>query len=350
MGGKGRGWVKKGLKIGLILACSILLLSSLALADPMPKKVGLCLPEAGTDKGWNEQARVGLEKVAKKYNIEIVLGEGLGYADIKPTLRDMAKKGCELIILHASGYATSGSEIEKETGVKIVLAESPDKMIIPGRVGGIRTHAGPGGYLAGYLAGKVTKSNIVGVVTSAESGTACRVIAGFVQGLKASNPNCKFLYSLIGEAAYADAAGAKRNADDQIAAGADVIFGHGDGASFGMLQACSSGKKAWFIDLIGDKRDIDEADILLSSVYMDFSIVYDEILQSIANGDFGKVYYVEVENGGIYLLDINKKVPQKIVAELGNVEDEIKSGKIKVVDKPKSEELHAYIKEMFPKK
>lgn len=341
--------MKSALKILLITACSIFLLTSFALADPMPKKVGLCLPEAGTDKGWNEQALVGLQKVAKKYNFELVLGEALGYADIKPTLRDMAKKGCEVIILHASGYATSGSEIENETGVKIVLAESPDKMIIPGRVGGIRTHAGPGGYLAGYLAGKVTKSNIVGVVTSAESGTACRVIAGFMQGLKASNPKAKFLYNLIGQAAYADAAGAKRNADDQIAAGADVIFGHGDGASFGMLQACSAGK-AWFIDLIGDKRDIDKADILLSSVYFDFSVVYDEIMQSIANGDFGKVYYVEVENGGIYLLDINKKVPQNIVQELANVESEIKAGKIKVVDKPKSDELHAYMKEMYPKK
>ena len=342
--------MKNVLRISLILACSVFLLSSFALADPMPKKVGLCLPEAGTDKGWNEQARVGLEKVSKKYGFEIVLGEGLGYADIKPTLRDMAKKGCEVIILHASGYANSGSEIEKETGVKIVLAESPDKLIIPGHVGGIRTHAGPGGYLAGYLAGKVTKSNIVGVVTSAESGTACRVIAGFIQGLKASNSSCKFLYNLIGQAAYADAAGAKRNADDQIAAGADVIFGHGDGASFGMLQACSSGKKAWFIDLIGDKRDIDKADILLSSVFFDFSVVYDEIMQSIQKGDFGKVYYVEVDNGGIYLLDINKKVPANIVEELSKVEGEIKAGKIKVVDKPKSDELHAYMKEMFPAK
>ena len=75
--------------------------------------------------------------------------------------------------------------------------------------------------------------------------------AAFAQGLKSVNPSAKLLYSVIGEDAYADAAGGKRNTEDQIAVGADVIFGQGDGSSFGMLQACSikkagDGGKAWY--------------------------------------------------------------------------------------------------------
>jgi basic membrane protein A and related proteins len=321
-------------------------------AGSLPTKVGLCLPEPGTDKGWNEQARVGLEAVAEKYNFEMVLAEALGYQDIKPTLRDLVRKGCDLIILHASGYATSGSEIEKEYGVKMVLAESPNNMIVPGRISGIRSHAGPGGYLAGVLAARTSRTNIIGAVTSAETGTSCRAIAGYLQGLKATNPNSKFVYNLIGQAAFADAAGAKRNTTDQIAMGVDVVFGHGDGASFGMLQACSmkkakDGGKAWFIDLIGDKRDIDKADVLLSSVLFDFSVVYDEIIQSILKDTFGRVHYVKVEDGGIYLLDPNSAVPESVIDELKSVKEKIISGSIKVVDYPRPKDFHDYLKKMM---
>jgi simple sugar transport system substrate-binding protein len=197
----------------------------------------------------------------------------------------------------------------------------------------------------------MTRSNIIGAVTSAETGTACRAIAGYIQGIKATNPSCQFKYNLIGQAAFADAAGAKRNTADQIAMGVDVVFGHGDGASFGMLQACSTKKardrgKAWFIDLIGDKRDIDKAGVLLSSVIFDFTVVYDEIIQSVLNDTFGRVHYVEVENGGIYLMKTHPDVPQAVRDEIKSVRKKIMMGEIKVVDYPKSAPFHEYMKKM----
>ena len=321
--------------------------------NPAPKIVGLCLPEAGTDKGWNEQAKVGLEKVSKKYGFKMILAEALGYGDIKPTLRDLVKKKCELIITHASGYQTVAPEIARETGVKVTTVEN-HKDITPGRISDIDTDPGPGAYLAGILAGRMTRSNIVGIVVSGEPPTWNRMSAAFAQGLKSVNPKAKLLYSVIGEAAYADAAGAKRNTEDQIAVGADVIFGQGDGASFGMLQACSikrarDGGKVWFIDVIGDKRSIDRADVLLSSILFDFSVVYDEIIQSIINGTFGKQHWNAVSNGSVYLLKPNKAVSQKVKAEVEAARRKILSGEIKVVNIPGAEDLRKYLSEIFPK-
>ncbi|MGD9363924.1 MAG: hypothetical protein PVH85_34000, partial [Desulfobacterales bacterium] len=77
----------------LSLIISSLLSINLAAAGDPPKLVGLAIPEAGTDKGWNEQGKAGLEKVAQKYGFKIELAEALGYGDIKPTLRDMVNKG-----------------------------------------------------------------------------------------------------------------------------------------------------------------------------------------------------------------------------------------------------------------
>jgi simple sugar transport system substrate-binding protein len=323
-----------------------------AAGDP-PKLVGLALPEAGTDKGWNEQGKVGLEIVAEKYGFKIELAEALGYGDIKPTLRDMVKKGCALIICHASGYQTVAPEIARETGVKVTTVEN-HRDVTPGLISDIDTQPQGGSYLAGWLAGKMTRSNIVGIVASAEPPTWNRMSAGFAQGLKASNPNSKLLYSVIGEEAYADAAGGKRNTRDQIAVGADVIFGMGDGASFGMLQACATkkagdGGKAWFIDVIGDKRAIDKADVLLSSVIMDMSVVYEEVIKSYMTGTFGQQHWVGMDNGAIYLLELNKAVPGSVKEELKLIEQQIVAEEIEVVDIPTAVELHKFLKETFPR-
>ena len=116
--------MKKTDLIIFCLAVFILLSINPAAAGNPPQLVGLAIPEAGTDKGWNEQGKAGLEVVAEKYGFKMELAEALGYGDIKPTLRDMVKKGCELIICHAAGYQTVALEIAKETGVKVTTVEN----------------------------------------------------------------------------------------------------------------------------------------------------------------------------------------------------------------------------------
>ena len=49
------------------------------------------------------------------------------------------------------------------------------------------------------------------------------------QGVKATEPDIKIIYAVIGPAAYSDAAGGKRVTEAVIGAGADIIFGQGDG-------------------------------------------------------------------------------------------------------------------------
>ena len=173
----------------------------------------------------------------------------------------------------------------------------------------IETQAQEVAYLAGVLAGKTTQTGTVGVVVSGEPPTWNYMTVGFAEGLKAAKSDAKMLYSVIGEAAYDDAAGAKRVTEQQLAADADVIFGMGDGASFGMIQAIEEhnaqegATKAWFIDVIGDKK-AEHGDVLLSSVLFDYTGIYKQMLDDLAAGTFGKIYTMDVKNGGVRLLDV----------------------------------------------
>ena len=116
------------------------------------------------------------------------------------------------------------------------MIENP-KAVEPELVSDIETQAQEVAYLAGVLAGQMTKTGRSAIVVSGEPPTWNYMTVGFAEGLKATNGSAKLLYSVIGEAAYDDSAGAKRVTEQQLAAGADIIFGMGDGASFGMIEA-----------------------------------------------------------------------------------------------------------------
>ena len=121
-----------------------------------------------------------------------------------------------------------------------------------------------------------------------------------------------------------------------------------------MLQACSTkkardGGKVWFIDVIGDKRSIDRADVLLSSILFDFSVIYNEIIDTVIDGSFGKQHWISVSNKAVYLLNPNKAVSEKIKKEVDVTRNKILSGEVKVVDIVTAADLHKYLGESFPK-
>ena len=118
---------------------------------------------------------------------------------------------------------------------------------------------------------------------------------------------------MIGPAAYSDAAGGKRVTEAVIASGADIIFGEGNGSSFGMLQAVETtpavdGGKAYFIDVIGDKTSIDKG-FLLSSVVWDLTPVYTAMINDLKAGTYGSHNYdINLADGSMHLLKTAKDV------------------------------------------
>ena len=298
------------------------------------KTVGMVVPASKTDLGWNQQGADGLTAVAKELGITAKIQENAGYDDITPTLKDLKDDGAQLIICHASGYQTVCPEFAAAEQVPVAVIENP-KAVMPNLVSDIETQAQEVAYLAGVLAGRTTKTRTVGIVVSGEPPTWNYMTVGFAEGLKASNGSAKLLYSVIGEAAYDDSAGAKRVTEQQLAAGADIIFGMGDGASFGMIEAIRDFNKdhkdapARFIDVIGDKSK-DYSDVLLTSVLFDYAPTYKQMIEDLKNGTFGKVYTLDVKNGGVRLLDLPDDVPQDVKDAVKKAQDEIVAGKIKV--------------------
>lgn len=324
---------------------ALLLILSLAACDSQPvapppaagstgavKNVALLLPASRTDQGWNQQATDSITTVAKKHGFKLEVAENLGYDDITPVLRDLTERGFDLIICHASGYQTVCPELANQAKVKVAVVENPGA--IGPNVSDIETQAQEVAYLAGVAAAKLTRSKKVGIVVSGEPPTWNFMTVGFAEGVKATNPAVEIIYSVIGEAAYEDAAGAKRVTESELAAGADIILGMGDGASFGMLQAiqeynAQNGAQARFIDVIGNKSN-QYRDVLLTSVLFDYGGLYDQMLGDLEQGTFGKVYTMDVASGGVRLLEFPSDVPAEVVKTVEQAKADLITGKIKV--------------------
>src|SRR5690606_4345086 len=125
----------------------------------------------------------------------------------------------------------------------------------------------------------------VGIVVSGEPPSWNSQSAGFAEGVRAENPDVTITYAVIGPAAYSDAAGGRRVTESVIASGADIIFGQGNGSSFGMIQAvetatAADGGKVHFIDVIGDKSSV-AGEVLLTSVIWDITPVYTAMIEDL---------------------------------------------------------------------
>jgi simple sugar transport system substrate-binding protein len=328
---------KRKVSANLVAASALALAAMLGTASlagaAEVKSIAVLVPEQGTDFGWNQQGVDAARAVAEKYGLDFMPAEGLGYGDVRPTLRELAEDGASLMIAHASGYNTAAPEIAKETGVPVAIVDSPDALE-KGLVTDYTLSGHEGAYLAGRMAAKLSRSGTVGIVVSGEPPSWNSQSAGFAQGIKAEKPDVKIIYAVIGPAAYADAAGGRRVTESVISAGADVIFGQGNGSSFGMIEAVETtkavdGDKVWFIDVIGDKSSLDKGH-LLSSVLWNMVPVYSAMVEDLKADEFGtKHYKISLADDSVQLLK-TPHIPDDIWSELMAMRQDIIDGKIKV--------------------
>jgi simple sugar transport system substrate-binding protein len=291
------------------------------------------LPEEPNDYGWNQQGFNAAKAVAARYHLKFMPAAGLGYGDVHAQLRDLADDGADLIIAHAAGYDTAAPEIGAEKHVPVAIVDRPNASK-PGAIADYTLSGHQGAYLAGVLAARTTLTHTVGIVVSGEPPSWNSQSYGFAQGVHASDAAVRIVYAVIGPAAYADAAGGRRVAEQVIGAGADVIFGQGDGSSFGMLQAVethksTAGGKVWFIDVIGDKTPVDKGN-LLSSVVWNLEPVFSAMIEDLKANRFGThAYAMRLADDSVHLLH-TAHIPDKTWAELQAVRAQIIAGKIAV--------------------
>jgi basic membrane protein A len=180
------------------------------------------------EEPWDGAIHAALQSAVDDGVIEYRHVDNVNTADaMERTLRNIAT--------NEQPDAIMGDAFAAEEAVRKVAAEFPE---IPFAFGSGEDPVEPNmsvfdnwlqdpGYLAGMLAGGLTKSDIIGVVGAMPIPEVNRIVNAFVLGIKETNPNVTVKVSFINT--FFDPAAAKQAAEAHIAAGADVLFAERDG-------------------------------------------------------------------------------------------------------------------------
>jgi simple sugar transport system substrate-binding protein len=187
-----------------------------------PLKVGFVYVGPVGDAGWtyaHDQGRLALEKaLGAKVKTTYVDNVPEG-ADAERVIRKLAADGNKLIFTTSFGFMNPTLKVAKN--FPGVVFEHATGFKTAKNVGVYETRMYEGSYLLGVVAGKMTKSNALGVVASFPIPEVIRNINAFTLGAQSVNPAIKT--RVIWVNSWYDPAKERQAAEALIAQGVDVL-------------------------------------------------------------------------------------------------------------------------------
>ncbi|MGI8700336.1 MAG: BMP family lipoprotein [Nocardioidaceae bacterium] len=299
-------------------------------------KAGL-VTDVGTvnDGSFNQFAYEGLKAAEKCFGIQTDFIETANQADYNNNLTTILSGKPDVVVTTGFLLADATLTFAKDNPDTKWIGIDQFQEMYPDNYVGILFREDQGGYLAGALAGLLTKSNVVGVVAGREDvPPVVRYVNGYEAGAKSVNPDVEVLR--VYNSSFDDPAKGASDARQMLGEGADVIFGAGGiTGSGGVRAAAESG--AWAIGVDQDQYatifgsgSAQGSDRIASSAVKRVDLgVFSQIAAAI-RGDFkGGVFQLTAANDGItYAPPHDAKVPDEVSQQLEQIRQGLADGSI----------------------
>ena len=288
-----------------------------------PLKIAFAYVGPVGDGGWTFAHDNGRKALEKEFGDEIKTSfvESVPEsADAERVIRDMVGQGNKLIFGTTFGYmetmlkvAADSKDVKLEHATGYKQAENL-------RTYDSRTYEGA--YMAGVIAGKMTKTNTLGVVASVPIPEVVRNINSFTLGAQSSNPKIKTKVVWVNE--WFNPPKETEAATSLINGGADVLFQNTDSPAV-LKTAEAKGKRAfgWDSDMTayGPKAHLASAVINWGPYYIKAT---KEALDGTWKGGTGAWW--GVKEGAIDIVSIAEDVPAETKAKVAEVKKGLADG------------------------
>ncbi|MFB9604507.1 BMP family protein [Streptomyces roseofulvus] len=298
------------------------------------------------DQSFNDAAYAGLKKAEDDLGVKGAEAEpssGEGDADKVQRLTSLARAGNNPVIGVGFAYAPAIEKVAKQfpdTTFGII----DDTSVTGKNIANLVFNEEQGSYLAGVAAAKASKSGTVGFIGGVEVPLIKKFEAGYVQGVKDTNPKAKVLTQYLTQPPNFDGFAkpdlGKAAAEGQLDKGADVIYAAAGLAGSGAIEAASKAGK-WSIGVDSDQYNqaglAEYKDSILTSVTKDVSDSVYNLIKSVKDGkpQTGEVRY-GLATDGVGLADSNPKYKSMadLIAAVEKAKKDIVDGKITVKTAP----------------
>lgn len=294
------------------------------------------------DQSFNASAWAGLQKAKAEGGIEARFIESKEQSDYKINLSTMAEQGYDLVF--AVGFLMEDALKEvapryPNTKFAIIDGSAPN---LPNCVS-LKFREEEGSFLAGYLAGKMTKTGALGFVGGMDVPIIKKFECGFIAGARTARPDIRVIIKHVGN--WTDVAKGKELAQDAIHKGADILFAAAGKGGLGALDAISEKGPGYYgIGVDADQDHIHKGRILTSMMKGVDMAVYTTTRELKAGRWKSGEHVFGVKEGGVHLSPMKytkQDVPPEVLNKLGMISRAIAEGKIKVPSTP--EELQNFV-------
>ena len=289
---------------------------------PDPLKVAFAYVGPVGDAGWtfaHDNARKAVEAEFGDKVVTSFVENVPESADAERVIRDLAGQGNKLIFGTTFGYmepmlkvAADSKDVKFEHATGYKTAENM-------RTYDSRTYEGA--YMAGVIAGSMTKSNTLGVVASIPIPEVIRNINSFTLGAQSVNPKVKTKVVWVNK--WFDPPKEGEGAQSLISGGADVLFQNTDSSAV-LQKAEEKGKFAFGWDSDMSKFGPNSH---LASAVINWAPYYKKAVKDALDGTWstGGVWW-GVKEGAIDIVSISDKVPAEVKDKVAKVKAGLTDG------------------------
>lgn len=247
-----------------------------------------------------ESARVINSLVQKGHNL--IFTTSFGYMD---ATIDVARKNPNVIFMHCSGYKSA-----ENVGTYFGRMYEPR-------------------YLSGIVAGKMTKSNVIGYVAAFPIPEVVRGINAFTLGVKSVNPNATV--KVVWTQTWFDPGLERDAADSLLDVGADVLAMHQDTTA--TLQAAEA-RGAYAIGYNTDMKEFAPKAYLTSPIW-NWAAVYERTAKAVQDGTWkSEQIWDGMKQDLVRLAPMSELVPADVQALVNDATAKIVAGELNVFAGP----------------
>jgi basic membrane protein A len=286
------------------------------------------------DRSFNQASFEGAERFTKETGIAYEGFELQNDAQREQALRRFAERGHNPVVTAGFSYASAMETVAPEfpdTDFVVI-----DAVVEQPNVRSVVFNEHEGSYLVGVLAAMASKTGKVGFVGGMDIPLIQKFACGYVQGVKATNPDAEVFQSMTGTtgAAWNDPVRGGELAKSQIDQGADVVYHAAGGTGVGVLQATAD---AGVLGIgVDSNQDYLHPGQVLTSMLKRVDLATYAAMKDVQDGKFTPGVQVMglAEDGVGWALDDNNKalITPEMQAAVDAAQAKIVSGEIKVHD------------------
>jgi len=327
---------KKWIGTVAVLVILVLAMPLTAFAKPLPRmlqgtgplKISMLIPGNIRDGGFMQAGYTGLIQIKEKMGAEIEYIDG-----IKPeaealsgALRKLAGRNPDMIIAHGGQCSQAAKKVASEfPDIKFVVVQGN---VVGANLSSYEVLQEESAWLAGAAAGLLTQTGVVGHISGIRVPPGLKGRAAFADGLQYTNPSARLLTTFCGY--QDDPVVAKKIAEAEILAGADIIFTMLNAGITGVIEAA----REKGIHQIGNVRDWTQVhpDVFIASAIADSSLASVRAVQDLLENKWmaGRIVKIGIADSAAVSLAMGHKVPESVKKEIHELAEQIKKGNIKV--------------------